>query len=253
MNTKALNRGRENLASWLKRHLRSEFGLTTVDKRFFMKPHEVVEFLEENGHSVQVVYDIGAFDGNWSIQLKRRNSKIKNFILFEPNQCHGESLRAVGGQIVQEVLSENEGEAFFFSTGGTGDSIYPEYLGTHNNIVPRQITTKPLDQVVKNLNLKDPCLVKIDCQGAELDIIKGGKLTLQKSKALIVECSLLEMNKGGSTIEQIVRAATELDFHPYSMAGCNFVEEQLTQIDLVFINKKILPLNFKRNSKENKR
>ena len=217
-----------------------------------MKPHEVVEYLEDNGHSVQVVYDIGAFDGNWSKQLKRRNTKIKNFILFEPNQCHSDSLKAAGGQIVHEVLSDNERQTLFYSTGGTGDSIYPEYLGTHENVEPRQITTKPLDQVVKNLNLKDPCLVKIDCQGAELDIIKGGTITLRKSKALIIECSLLEMNKGGSSIEQIIKAASELDFHPYSMAGCNFVEEQLTQIDLVFINKNILPLNQEKNFKENK-
>lgn len=59
-----------------------------------------------------------------------------------------------------------------------------------------------LETIVKNKNIPMPDLVKIDVQGAELDILKGSMNIINNAKFLIVELQHTEYNMGAPLCNQ---------------------------------------------------
>jgi hypothetical protein len=55
-------------------------------------------------------------------------------------------------------------------------------------------------------------LIKIDVQGAELDVIAGAKTALSRCEALIAELSLAGYNKDAPLIGETLPAITQLGF-----------------------------------------
>ena len=218
-----------------KQILKRQFGLTTVDKKYFMKANEVVDYLQRKGLKIEVVYDIGAYVGDWTLQLVLFHPDI-SAILFEPNTLHNQSLSKASQNVYNVLLGSKDTELPFYSIGGTGDSVFLENSELYQNIEPRIVRATTLDSLVAKDALRLPDLVKIDCQGSESDIILGGSKVLKHAKALIVETSLLELNTGGSRIESILDISRKLGFSPISISGCNFRNEELVQIDLVLFN-----------------
>jgi FkbM family methyltransferase len=219
----------------LKRH----YGLTTVNERYFMRANEVVHYLQKRGHEIKVVYDIGAYVGDWTKELVQFYPDL-SAILIEPNVIHNEKLSQVSGEVYNEVLGSKETELAFYSVDGTGDSVFLENTRIYQEIEPRFVMATTLDILVSRENLRMPDLVKIDCQGSEADVILGGSKVLKHAKALIIETSLFELNFGGSRIEQILDVSEKLGFIPIAISGCNFRNEQLVQIDFVLLNTRYI-------------
>ena len=218
-----------------KQILKRQFGLTTVDKKYFMKSNEVVDYLKQIGLKIEVVYDIGAHVGDWTLQLTSFHPNISP-ILFEPNTLHNQSLRKVSQNVYNVLLGSKDIELPFYSIGGTGDSVFIENSEHYKDIKPRIVRATTLDNLVARDKLILPDLVKIDCQGSEAEIILGGAKVLKHAKALIVETSLFELNTGGSRVESTLDVLRKLGFNPIAIAGCNFRNEELVQIDLVLLN-----------------
>jgi len=79
----------------------------------------------------------------------------------------------------------------------TGASLYVEntthYAGP--NLQVREIATVRLDTLAAREQLPAPDLVKIDVQGAELEVLAGASATLAGASVLVVEVSLVDYNK----------------------------------------------------------
>jgi hypothetical protein len=54
-----------------------------------------------------------------------------NFFLVEANPTHQKTLAGTGFPFQIAALSENAENRLFFSTGGTGDSLFRETTGVH--------------------------------------------------------------------------------------------------------------------------
>jgi hypothetical protein len=83
-------------------------------------------------------------------------------------------------------------------------------------------------------------LVKIDTQGAELDILNGGSKTIKHSKYLLLEVSTMQYNIGAPLMDQVVSKLKEyefviediLDYHKLSNGS-------IFQLDILFKNSYI--------------
>ena len=60
----------------------------------------------------------------------------------------------------------------------------------------RRLTTVTLDTVARLKAFPKPDLIKMDIQGAELDVLKGAEETLKTAKHVILELQVIEYNKG---------------------------------------------------------
>lgn len=147
---------------------------------------------------VITVLDIGANRGDWHNQARLRwlNSR---FTLIEANEECRPFLQATGAEHYIAVLSDKEKEVTFYtrrnSPACTGASLYrentPFYEG--DNAIENKVMATTLDRLVNNRTFD---IIKIDCQGAELDILKGGIQTLSRATAVLLEVSLVEYNSG---------------------------------------------------------
>jgi FkbM family methyltransferase len=80
-----------------------------------------------------------------------------------------------------------------------GNSYYRELAFDNGKFFPETNyivkKTRTLDSIVSEKNYRYPDLIKIDVQGAELDVLKGATNVLQKAEYLIVELQHVNYNK----------------------------------------------------------
>ena len=67
-----------------------------------------------------------------------------------------------------------------------------------------ELETITLDTLCKKNKYPHPDIVKIDVQGAEIDIIKGATETLKDTKYLILELQHKELNIGAPLADQAI-------------------------------------------------
>jgi FkbM family methyltransferase len=77
-------------------------------------------------------------------------------------------------------------------------------------------------------------LVKIDVQGAELDIINGGTKFLKSNNLLLVEVSLVEYNLGAPLVSDVVKRLENLGFYILDCIDDHISAGEVIQLDLLF-------------------
>jgi FkbM family methyltransferase len=112
-----------------------------------------------------------------------------------------------------------------------GNSYYrenPKYSKAVDILYPEEYkktkTGHTLDFVSGLLEFEYPDLIKIDVQGAELDILKGAIKCLEHAKHVIVELQKVEYNKGAPNKDEVIEFLKENGFHlvgngPFHDAG----------------------------------
>ncbi|MBA3630569.1 MAG: FkbM family methyltransferase [Actinobacteria bacterium] len=96
----------------------------------------------------------------------------------------------------------------------------------------------PLDIALQGESLARPCLLKIDVQGSELDVLSGADTALASTDQVLVECSFVELYLGQPLAGDVVCHLLERDFE--FSGGYNPVYDRerrpkrLVQADLLF-------------------
>ena len=151
--------------------------------------------LIKNGVAINIIYDIGAFRGEWSNYLDKTSLKGKEFFLFEANEENERYLKKLNYKYFIGVLSDKEKNVNFYSQVSTGDSYFVEQTSVYkNNCIPNIKRTSTIDDVIKDNNLPLPNLIKIDTQGSELEILQGAKKSVSNCSLIYLECPIIEYN-----------------------------------------------------------
>ena len=108
----------------------------------------------------------------------------------------------------------------------TGSSLYEE--NTNIEFDKRKIQVKKLSNVLPDQNYD---LIKLDLQGAELEVIEGSLDLFEKTKWVQLECPVYHNNKGAPLFEHYINY----------MANCNF---KVFDIDNLFVNGKLMGIDF---------
>lgn len=141
-----------------------------------------------------IFYDIGANVGYMTIELMHEVTKATS-VAFEPQETLTSALAKsvmLNGfqsrvQIIGCALSDHNGTAFLSLYAHDGHASL-SCQGQEKGQV--EVHTMTLDEAVKKNSLPHPDLIKIDVEGHEAAILRGGLETLRKSKPNVVfECS----------------------------------------------------------------
>ena len=194
--------------------------------------------LVKKGLKIDVIYDIGAFRGEWSKNLNQSTLKNKDFLLFEANQANEEYLKKSNFYYYIGVLSDEKKKVNFYSRKLTGDSYYREQSDRYDkDRKPETIITTTLDEIVKKENLKLPNFIKIDTQGSEIDILKGSKNTLKNCNLIYLETPIIEYNLNSPNLNECVNYLKSISFVPLDICEVHYMDKVLIQIDILYINK----------------
>jgi FkbM family methyltransferase len=140
--------------------------------------------------TAEVVFDVGAHVGVWSLLAARRNPAAR-IHAFEPaaaafDQLSGHvSLNRASRVVVNRVAigAENAERAFFAATANTGASSF--YLRSSDQIETR-VPVVTLDAYVARERIERVDLIKVDVEGAEALVFKGASRLLASAAAPIV-------------------------------------------------------------------
>jgi FkbM family methyltransferase len=173
------------------------------------------------------ILDIGANDGFWYLQNKDK-FPMCNFTLVEANIENENKLKQLNVEYYIECLSDIEKEVDFYITKDspttTGASYYREntVFFSDDNIKIVKIKTKRLDDLFPNRIFN---IIKIDVQGSELDIIKGGQRIFSNARKVIMEVPVdgVEYNFGAPKRKDYFDIMQSMGFTSYkiiqSLAG----------------------------------
>lgn len=136
-----------------------------------------------------VVIDVGAHVGGFTLKAAKRAVEGR-VIAVEPHPFNYKLLtenvkynRLKNVITVNTALSDHNGTAKLYVSRSISHSIVKhvseKYLKT---------PVKKLDSLVDELNIKKVNMIKIDAEGAELEILKGSEKTLKKTVHLAIEC-----------------------------------------------------------------
>jgi len=161
--------------------------------------------LKSEGFEPKVIYDIGSCVLHWTKEAKKLWPDAK-YILFDAFS-HAEFLYE-GHDYNIGVLSDEDDKLISFYQNDFhpgGNSYYREIGCQHGDFFPQdkyiEMISKKIDTVVKEKGYPLPDLVKIDVQGAEVDIIKGGINTFKNASRMIIELQKTEYNQGAFKVD----------------------------------------------------
>lgn len=167
---------------------------------------------------IKTIIDIGAHKGE-SYRLFRRILPNAAYIGFEPiNECFSELKSQVRNDTKVSLhpyaLSAEEGKATFYLTDNSHCSslLEPEKSTSEysGNFTEQEVVLKRLDDIIENP--EPDVLIKIDVQGNEENVLKGGRQTISKARIVIIEISFEPLYVNQPDFSRIYQMMTEMGF-----------------------------------------
>ena len=203
--------------------------------------------------AIRSIIDVGANAGQFAAEV-RRALPCAQLYSFEPLADCCEALRrnfakdsrfeafccALGDAdaIVEMHRSEFSFSSSLLPMGQLCKDLFP-YA---RNCRPETVTVRTLDGVMADRDLKENLLVKIDVQGAEDRVIRGGRRTIGRAAVVIVETSFAELYEGQSLFGEVYDLLKDLGFRYAGAWGPqrrNPVNGQVLQADSIFIRPQL--------------
>lgn len=188
-------------------------------------PGDHVRYLKSMKDDLQVlpfvIYDIGACVLHWTNEASKIWTDAE-FIVFEAMDSAEFLYKERGLRYNMGVLSyyDDLDVDFFqndFHPGGNSYyreniAINPEAHNYFNESHIKNLKTVTLDTVIERNNFPLPDLIKMDIQGAELDVLKGGTNALKNALHVILELQHVEYNKGAPHRDHVIEYMKEQGF-----------------------------------------
>jgi FkbM family methyltransferase len=204
----------------------------------FLKFHNL---LQQN----PVTLDIGGADGSATAHFLENFPGCRGYV-FEANPQMAEKVRERFQNkpvvVHNMALSDKPGNLIFHITDNAWSSSYKTIIKNEQfNIVKSvEVPADSLDNMARKEGLGSIDIIKLDVQGAELDVLNGGKETLAKTKLIVVEQTIRSTYQGGSEYYEVDNKLRELGFvlldiiTMYRKDG--FV---LNEFDSIYINRNL--------------
>ena len=203
---------------------------------------DVWQRLKCQGLSPRGVIDVGAAHGCWTRQFKKLYSDVKIAMVdpLEENlaslKCTCEDLHDV--TYWQGVLGTNIGEANFFVHGAQSSMFNSEWGGVSSM---RCVPMMTLDNLVQRLGIDQVDALKLDVQGAELEVLRGGPNVLKMCNVVQVEVIFRKIYDGAPLAQEVVGFFHKNGFRIYDIASVmKRKDHALLQADLFFVRDEAL-------------
>lgn len=171
------------------------------------------------GYSPQLVIDVGVAGGTDPLTNSFPDAKylwVEPLVEFESVLM--KLKERYQGDYVLAAAGKAQGRAII-NVHGDGTSLYKESEGVSADGVPREVEMVTLDSLQGRYQLFGSVLLKVDVQGAELDVLEGSSLVLQACDVVILEVSFMEFLVGIPQFERVVSYMKDKGFVVYDIFG----------------------------------
>lgn len=190
------------------------------------------------GLNPEVIYDIGAARGEWA----RRASTIwpnARIVGFEPNESRVPDLEEttatlpnfsyrrclLGSQIGEVEYVDSRDQTSLYDRAATGPKVRAPMV--------------TLDSLLTSNVISPPTFMKLDVQGYELEILKGGQLALGAAQAVLLEVSVYHLSPEMPTVLEVLNYMQAHGFLWYDILGLlrRESDDAMAQMDFLFLRR----------------
>ncbi|MBK7105837.1 MAG: FkbM family methyltransferase [Ignavibacteriae bacterium] len=208
------------------------------------------DYLWLQNMNINTIIDVGANNGEFAQKINKILPEVE-IHSFEPlKECIEELKENLVGikkiKFYNYALGEKDEEKIFYHNQFAPSSSFLEMKDLHKNAFPytstvfeEKVSVKKLDNFINELIKSKEILLKIDVQGYELNVLKGGYKFLNEVKIIILEVSFHELYKDQPLFNDIYTYLVEKGFNYYG----NFEQlidphnGQILQADAIFIKQ----------------
>lgn len=232
-----------SLGSFIKGVIPDKLVNTFRDKLGVPSQHKSFNNLKSLDYIPKIVLDIGAYEGLWSKEFKSIFPDAA-ILMIEGQQNKNNKLKEISSSLTNTTykigLLGGEEKEIEFNIYETASSVLTEDNETNALIEKR--TLELLDNIVKKTPFERPDFIKIDTQGYELEILKGGLNTLKYAEMVLLEVSLLNIYNNCPLVHDVIIFMKAQGFILYDI--CSLIkrpyDKALYQSDFYLLKK---PLN----------
>ena len=201
-----------------------------------------IRVLKEKGYFPDTILDIGAFHGNWTNSMKEIYNNSKYYLFEAINYLELNKFQNDENVKVYNVILNSKIENVdWYQMKNTGDSMFREKTSIFQNCEIIKKETIDLNTYILQNNLFENSkniLIKIDCQGAEIPILKGSTSIFEKTDFIILELPFFgQYNEGVSNFLEHIKYMDSIGFIPYDIIDNHYIHNFNIQVDFIFINK----------------
>ena len=172
---------------------------------------------------IKTVLDVGAHMGEFAQRIRTMLPNAE-LVCFEPlEEPFAKLIERFKGQpnfrAIRSALGEKAGQHETHHNEWAPSSSLLPLAELHKQSFPfavkektEMIEVRRLSDVVRELNLRDPLLLKLDVQGFEDKVIAGGEDVVARAKIIIIEVSFQSLYEGGPLFDDIYRLLKEHGF-----------------------------------------
>jgi FkbM family methyltransferase len=197
--------------------------------------------MKKIGFQPGIIVDIGAYAGEFTTLVKNVFPKAC-VLMVEPLPGMQDELARICASdrtisLRQTLLGRQNQLAVPFHTSETASSVLGDTGNATDPSISLPMTT--LDTLTVDTPFEEPDLLKLDVQGYELEVLRGGERTLASAQAVLMEVNLIEIYTGAPLIHDVIAFMVQREFRVYDV--CTFyrrpLDSALWQMDLLFLSK----------------
>jgi FkbM family methyltransferase len=190
------------------------------------------------------IIDVGTADGTHSLYRRFPNAEL---LLVEPLQEYEAA--------IQSLLSERQGSYEMCALGAAPGTARIEIAGTHLKRTSflkrtelteftseprerRDVPIKTLDAVVRAHAPRPPYGLKIDTEGFELEVLKGGTETLKSTVWVVSEVSVSQRFEGSYTFMDLMTFLYDHGFVLSNILHVSRRDKLAKYADMLFVNSR---------------
>ena len=195
-----------------------------------------------------IILDVGSHEGE-SLQLFQKIFPQAKLYAIEPNPEKKDLLLPYLSNLEDlfvGALSNQSGKAVWHLNEDTGTSSLKESNESAQKFWEASIKTKEMHEVatltlddwMKNHSISELGLLKIDVQGSELDVLKGGFKSLKAGQIKHIHCeiTLIDAYQDTGQLSEILKLLEECGFRLFDIQHLSRTGRRLTFFDGLFIH-----------------
>lgn len=183
----------------------------------FSEPDEEEKFIKELELTGKTIYDIGGWEGVFSMFFSRKTGSSGKVFAFEPNpKNYNRILENAALNNFKNITVFNLGlgkkkyrSKLIFDNEFTGMGNLENSFNSNSTVkksLSIDVEVDSLDNIISGKKIPAPDFVKIDVEGLELDVLEGMKKIIKKKKpSLFIEIHGIDVVAKSENIKQVFR------------------------------------------------
>jgi len=219
--------------------------------KFSVTSYFMVSGLLKQGVTPRTVVDVGANVGQFAVASAKLFPEAQVHS-FEPiPECADELRKYVARlgnvAIYPFALGEKEGSLSFHVNAHSHSSSLLPLAESHREAFPEvrekrtiEVKVTTLDRMFEGVELKRPILIKLDVQGYEAWVLRGGEETLRRTDYVVMEVSFSPMYEGERTFMEMARMMEDYGFRFERPVGWLSApgSDEILQMDALFVRER---------------